>query len=39
MDISKELLTDIKFINSINRMKIDNEDKKLIRDYYNIIKS
>lgn len=39
LDISKEMLTNIKFINTIDKMEIQDEDKRLIREYYNIVKS
>lgn len=39
LDISKEILTDINFINAIDKMEsIQNSDRKLIREYYNISK-
>lgn len=38
LDISKEMLTNIQFINAINNMEIEEEDKRLIREYYNTSK-
>lgn len=35
LDISKEMLMNTDFINAIDKMNIEDSDKKLFREYYN----
>ena len=36
VDISNEVLNDISFINDLDNMSLDDEDKELIREYYRL---
>lgn len=36
VDISNEILNDIRFINDLDNMSIDDGDKELIREYYRL---
>lgn len=39
VDISKQILTDVNFINELDKMSLEDEDKDLIKEYYRLSKA
>ena len=39
VDISNEVLNDISFINDLDNMSLEDDDKELIREYFRLVRA